>query len=145
MEKINNEHIVTVTFDEPFWVALFECFIEGTYSVAKEVISTSEPTVSELSLFFEKLDWQRLHYTQPKEDNTRKLKVSFKRQQRLARKSTENCEFKYAFTKAQQELKKQSKIDHKEKKKQYKLQLEENKERKFQLRQAKKKQKHKGR
>ena len=58
-----NEHRVSIVYDAPFWIALFESFWEGAYSVAREVIGTSEPTTSEIILFFERLDWQRLHYT----------------------------------------------------------------------------------
>lgn len=46
-----NEHRVSIVYDAPFWIALFESFWEGAYSVAREVIGTSEPTTSEIILF----------------------------------------------------------------------------------------------
>ena len=136
-----NEHIVSIVYDEPFWIALFESFYEGTYSVAREVIGTSD-----IVMFFENLDWQRLHYTVPTvEERQKKYKVSFKKQQKLAQKTMKSSNYKYVYSKAQEELKKQQEQDHKMKKALARHQREEDRERKFEIRQAKKKQKHKGR
>ena len=141
-----NEHIVSIVYDEPFWIALSESFYEGTYSVAREVIGTSEPTTSDIVMFFENLDWQRLHYTVPTvEERQKKYKVSFKKQQKLAQKTMKSSNYKYVYSKAQEELKKQQEQDHKMKKALARHQREEDRERKFEIRQAKKKQKHKGR
>jgi hypothetical protein len=141
-----NEHRVSIVYDAPFWIALFESFWEGAYSVAREVIGTSEPTTSEIILFFERLDWQRLHYTVPtSEEGKRKYKTSFKKQQKLAQKALKSSDYKYVYSKAQEELKKQQEQDRKEKKAMERQRREADKERKFEIRQAKKKQKHKGR
>lgn len=141
-----NEHIVSIVYDEPFWIALFESFYEGTYSVAREVIGTSEPTTSDIVMFFKRLDWQRLHYTVPiVEERQKKYEISFKKQQKLTQKTMKTSNYKYVYSKAQEELKKQQEQDHKMKKASARHQREEDRKRKFEIRQAKKKQKHKGR
>ncbi len=141
------DHSVTITFESPFWIALFEMNDEKGYSVAREVIGVSELTGSDISLFFAHLDFDRLAYSSPTlwgSYNNRRCTMSYKRMQKKIKREVERGEFKYTFTKAQAELKKL----HQEKKIQRKCITkklnEEKKERKFQMQQQKKSEKHRG-
>lgn len=141
------DHSVTITFESPFWIALFEMNDERGYSVAREVIGVSEPTGSDISLFFAHLDFDRLAYSNPtlcELENNRRLTMSYKRMQKKIKREVECREFKYTFTKAQIELKKlhqEKKIERKCLTKQIN---EEKKERKFQMQQQKRFEKHRG-
>ena len=141
------DHSVTITFESPFWIALFEMNDEKGYSVAREVIGVSEPTGSDISLFFTRLDFDRLAYSTPtlyESDNNSRRAMNYKRMQKKIKREVECREFKYTFTKAQIELKKL----HQEKKIQRKCLTkqidEEKKEWKFQMRQQKRFEKHRG-
>lgn len=141
------DHSVTITFESPFWIALFEMNDEKGYSVAREVIGVSEPTGSDISLFFAHLDFDRLAYSSPtlcESHNNHRRIISYKRMQKKIKREVERGEFKYTFTKAQAELKKL----HQEKKTQRKCITkklnEEKKERKFQMQQQKRSEKHRG-
>ncbi len=141
-----NEYNITITFDDPFWIALFECRQGKTYSVAKEVIGTSEPRNSDIVLFFNQLDYARLSYSTPTAEKQKEMKkVSFKKQQRIIRKSTGNEPFKYVFSKAHIELKKMMDEKKEVRKTISKEKKEEMKQFKFDLKQQKRKEKHKGR
>ena len=141
------DHSITITFESPFWIALFEMNDERGYSVAREVIGVSEPTGSDISLFFARLDFARLAYSTPtlcELDNKRHRTMSYKRMQKKIKREVENMEFKYTFSKAQTELKKM----HQEKKGERKCLTkhinEKKKERKFQMKQQKRFEKHRG-
>ncbi|MDL2243785.1 YjdF family protein [Bacteroidales bacterium OttesenSCG-928-J19] len=140
------EHITTILFDAPFWIILFERVENGMYSVAKEVLGSSEPTNAEITLFFDRLDYNRLRYSTPvEEEKAVKPKVNFKKAQKEARKATQQDDFRYTYSKAHIELKKLQGEKKAEKKTISKLQREEEKEHKFELKQQKKKQKLRGR
>jgi Protein of unknown function (DUF2992). len=118
----------------------------GQYSVAREVIGNSEPTGSDTKLFFERLDYNRLRYTKNLEEsaNTENKILSYKKLQKKVKRETENINFKYAFTKAQVELKKQQeekKANSKRQLKEIRIALEE---KKFEIKQIKRKDKHRG-
>jgi len=139
-------HSVTITFCPPLWIALFEMHDSGQYSVAREVIGNSEPTGSDTKLFFERLDYNRLRYTKNLEEsaNTENKILSYKKLQKKVKRETENINFKYAFTKAQVELKKQQeekKANSKRQLKEIRIALEE---KKFEIKQIKRKDKHRG-
>jgi hypothetical protein len=139
-------HSITITFCPPFWIALFEIYNNGLYSVAREIIGTSEPKGADIKLFFWTLDYNRLQYTKDIEGNNDAEihKSSFKKLQKKIKQETTQIEFKFTFTKAQIELKKQQN----EKKATNKRQLKENREileeKKFELKQIKRKEKHRG-
>ncbi|MDL2305989.1 YjdF family protein [Bacteroides sp. OttesenSCG-928-D19] len=140
------EYTTTILFDTPFWIVLFERIENGMYSVAKEVLGTSEPTSAEIVLFFNRLDDNRLCYSIPVEEaKAVKPKVNFKKIQKEVRKATQQDDFRYVYNKAHIELKKLQEEKKAEKKTVSKLQKEKEKERKFELKQQKKKQKHRGR
>ena len=141
------EHTLTVTFDPPFWIALFEWKYTGVYSVAREVIGTSEPTCAELNVFLNRLDYARLRYTIPcKEENCNKKvqRVNFKKLQKRIKEQTSQTEFKHTYSKAHEELKKQQEERKKEVKHMSKIQKEDDMQRKFELRQVKRKEKLRG-
>lgn len=141
-----NEHTVTVMFDSPFWIVLFESIEEGKYSVAREVIGTSEPTNVEIMLFLDRLDLNTIRYTAPiEEEKVQKEKISFKKMQKKVKKATEQSNYKNTYSKAQEELKKQQEQNKQIRKSTSKEEKEEEKERKFELKQQKKKQKLRGR
>lgn len=140
------EHTISIVFDSPFWIALFECVEKGQYSVAREVISTSEPTTPELLLFFEKLNYRNLHYTTPTDsEQMQKSKIGFKKMQKQVQRATEESSYKHTYSKAHEALKKQQEEKKIERKTISKRQKEDKEERKFEIRQQKKKQKMRGR
>lgn len=139
-------HSVTITFCPPLWIALFEIHDDGQYSVAREVIGNSEPTGSDIKLFFQRLEYNRLRYTKNLEEsaNTENRKLSYKKLQKKVKRETEKTNFRYAFTKAQIELKKQQeeiKTNSKRQSVERRMALEE---KKFDLKQIKRKDKHRG-
>jgi hypothetical protein len=132
-------------FEPPFWVVLFERIDEKQYAVAREVIGTSEPTNTELMLFLDTLDCNRLQYTIPVENGKpQKNKISFKKMQREAKKATEQSDYKHTYTKAHEELKKQQQLKKQEMKSLAGKERNEKEEQKFELRQQKKKEKLRG-
>jgi hypothetical protein len=140
------EHIVTVTFDPPFWIVLFESIEEEKYSVAREVIGTSEPTSAEIMLFFDRFNFKEIRYTTPiEEEKTQNSRVSFKKMQKKVKKATEQSNYKHTYCKAHEELKKQQEQNKQERKSFNREKRDEEKERKFELKQQKKKQKLRGR
>ncbi len=96
---------ISIIFDEPFWIALFERFEEGYYSVAREVIGTSEPSGAEIKAFFGKLNVEQLRYTIPLKESARVQPKSYKFQQRQIRKATDTSLSKHVFTKVLLQLK----------------------------------------
>ncbi|MFT4071801.1 MAG: DUF2992 family protein [Dysgonamonadaceae bacterium] len=141
-----DEYILTITFDPPFWIVLFEKTEKEKYSVAREVIGTSEPTNAELMLFFDRLNFNKIHYTEPiEEEKVQKSKISFKKMQKKVKLATEQTNYKHTYSKAHEELKKQQELKKQERKSASKEEKEEEKERKFELKQEKKKQKLRGR
>lgn len=138
-------HIIII-FDEPFYIALFERIVDGQYSVAKEIIGTSDPTNADLLMFFERLQYEKLRFSTPVEGDVEKTqrKVSFKRLQKLAKKETEKRTL-HTYSKAHEQLKLLQEELKLERKKESKAEKEAKEERKFALRLEKKKAKHRGR
>ena len=135
----------TIVFEDPFWVAIFEQYRNGYYSVAREVIGTSEPQGSELVLFFRKLDYENLKFTLPvKGETINNKKLRFKRQMKQIRTAQFSGQ-KYTFTKAHALIKVNQTALKEEKKKESRVIREEEKREKFTLKQQKKKEKQKGR
>lgn len=141
-----DEHTITVMFDSPFWIVLFERIEKGKYSVAKEILGTSEPTNAEIAFFFDRLDYSKIRYSSPiEEEKIIRHKVNFKRMQRESKKATQQSNCKHTYSKAHEELKKLQERSKAEKKVHTKIEKEQEKERKFELKQNKKKQKMRGR
>lgn len=142
---MKSEHQVTILFDQPFWIALFERTEAGKYCVARFVISTSEPESAEINEFLERLDFDRIPYT-PAMVNERgtKEKKSFKKQQKRIQKNATDSRVKHVYSKAQILLKEQLETLKKERKALSKLDKAMAEQAKFELRQQKKKEKHRG-
>ncbi len=135
---------ITVFFDEPFWVALFEQHQEGFYCAARKVIGTSEPMGVELMDFFNRLNLSELSFSDPvKEEKAEVKTLNFKRQIRQA-KQIQHSLFKFTFTKAHACIKAQQAAEQQVLAKKAKMETEEKKQIKFELKQAKRKQKHRG-
>lgn len=141
---MNNSSIrLTVLFEDPFWIGFFERTDGEGYSVARTVFG-AEPTNIELYHFFLKrynqLKFGTLVGTKVCEQKPEK-KINPKRKQREAQKELNN---KSTVTKAHEAIKLlqgQVKVERKESNK---LRREEEETWKFQLKQVKRKKKHRG-
>ena len=54
---------IDVVYEAPYWVVLFEKIMNNRRMVAKKRISKNEPRQTELSKFFESLNYKRLRYS----------------------------------------------------------------------------------
>lgn len=131
---------LTVFFDTPFWVGVYERIEEDNLEVCK-ITFGAEPKDYELYDFLLK-NWNYLSFSPPvKAPCNHDVKINPKRMQRSIKQQLENSGI---GTKSQQALKLQheeNKVAHKEKRRQQK---DEEKQRQFKLRQQKHKEKHKG-
>lgn len=131
---------LTVFFEEPFWIGLYERESDGKYEVCK-ITFGAEPKDYEVYQFL--LDnWRQLRFSPSIEaaaiDERRR---NPKRMQREAQKAIQNTGI---GTKAQQALKLQQEQGKLARKVRSKEQRETEAERQFQLRQEKRKEKHRG-
>ena len=131
---------LTVLFEDPFWIGLYERESDEKYEVCK-ITFGAEPKDYEVYQFF--LDnWRELRFSLSIEAATiDERRKNPKRMQREAQKATQNTGI---GTKAQQALKlqqEQGKLAWKERSKQ---QREAEEQRQFDLRQEKRKEKHRG-
>lgn len=133
------EHTLTILFESPFWVGLFERTEDNQMQVCK-VTFGAEPTDQEVLEFVNK-NWNLLKYSPPIGTELRQNPKNPKRQMREARKQTQNTGI---GTKSQQALKQQKEENKLERKTISKKMREAEKTRKFELKQAKRKEKHKG-
>ena len=135
-----NTGALTVLFEDPFWIGLFEVTDEEGLHVCK-VTFGAEPTGQEIIEFVEK-NWHKLKYSEGIETtSTLEIKKSTKRQLREARKQMVS---QGIGTKSQQALKMQQERNKVERKQLSKAEREAERQRKFDLRQAKMKEKHRG-
>ena len=137
MEKDSNN--LTVYFEDPFWVGVFERMSEGKMSVCK-VTFGAEPKDYELWDFILR-NYYELRFSPDIEVETKQRADNPKRRQRNARKQIENTGI---GTKSQQALKmqlEQNKLERKEKSREQKM---AEAKRMFELKQQKKMEKHKG-
>lgn len=134
----------TVLFEEPFWVALIEREIDGRYSVARAIIGTSEPSGATLVDFFDRLNCENLRFSDAVKTECRVTKdVSFKKQVHKNKEFQDNTS-RHNYTKAHAMLKQQQTELKTERKKVSRQENEESLQRKFDIRQQKKKEKHRG-
>ena len=135
-----NTGALTILFEDPFWIGLFEVTDEEGLHVCK-VTFGAEPTGQEIIEFVEK-NWHKLKYSEGIETtSTLEIKKSPKRQLREARKQMVS---QGIGTKSQQALKMQQERNKVERKQLSKAEREAERQRKFDLRQAKMKEKHRG-
>ena len=137
MKKISGK--LTVFFENPFWVGIFENFENDNLSVCK-VTFGSEPKEYEIYDFILKKFYNLRFSNEMKSNFSKKIKNP-KRRQREIKKELQS---KKSLKKSEEILKLQYKENKKERKIKTKEEKEAEKQRKFLLKQEKKKQKHKG-
>lgn len=133
---------LTVLFNEPFWIGIFEVYENKDYKVCK-VTFGAEPKDEEIHQFILK-EFKNLKFSSIISNLDKKLFIKRENPKRLQRKVRKETKNEGVGTKAQIALKKQyeeSKLINKRINKERKNKMEE---RKFQLKQIKKKEKHKG-
>ena len=138
MDKVSGR--LTVFFEEPFWVGVFERISEGKLSVCK-VTFGAEPKDCEIYDFVLK-NYCCLKFSPAVAAAVKEDARNPKRAQREVRKQVQNTGI---GTKSQQALKLQQEQLKMERKTVSREQRETEKERKFKMKQQKKKEKHRGR
>ena len=137
MDKVSEK--LTVFFEEPFWVGVFEHIEDGKLSVAK-VTFGSEPKDYEVQAYVQKYYFS-LKFSPAVDTAVKEARRNPKRMQREVKKQTQEMGI---GTKAQQALK----LQQKQKKQECKVKVRERKAaeklRMFNLKQQKKREKHKG-
>ena len=138
MKKISGK--LTVFFENPFWVGIFEDFENDNLSVCK-VTFGSEPKEYEIYDFILK-KFYNLRFSNEMKSNFREKAKNPKRRQREIKKELQSKKF---LKKSEEILKLQYEENKKERKIKTKEEKEAEKQRKFLLKQEKKKKKHRGR
>ena len=138
MDKVSGR--LTVFFEGPFWVGVFECISEEKLSVCK-VTFGAEPKDYEVYEFVLK-NYYRLRFSSAVATDVKESVRNPKRIQREVRKQVQNIGIS---TKSQQALKLQQEQFKIERKTLSREQREAEKQRQFELKQQKRKEKHKGR
>ena len=138
MDKVSGK--LTVFFEEPFWVGVFERVSDGKLSVCK-VTFGAEPQDYEVYDFVLK-NYYRLRFSPAVATDVKEVGRNPKRVQREVRKQIKNTGI---GTKLQQALKLQQEQLKTERKIVSREQREAEKQRQFELKQQKKKEKHRGR
>ena len=132
---------LTVMFEEPFWIGLYEREYGGRYEVCK-ITFGPEPKDYEVYVFL--LDnRQRLVFSPPiAAEKTKEKRINPKRMQRQI--SRQLASYEGIGTKAQQALKLQHEEGKQARKKRTKEEKDAEAERRFEQRQQKRKDKHNG-
>ncbi|MDO4168969.1 MAG: YjdF family protein [Lachnospiraceae bacterium] len=137
MDKISVK--LTVYFEEPFWVGVFERISEEKLSACK-VIFGAEPKDYEVCDFVVK-HYYELQFSLAVKTEMKQISNNPKRRQRIARKQLQNSGI---GTKSQQILQIQREERKIERRKTSKEQRDAEKLRQFELKQKKRKEKHRG-
>ena len=137
MEKIAGK--LTVFFDNPFWVGVFECVEKNKLSVCR-VVFGAEPKDYEVYDFILK-NYKNLKFGSSLEVKVKKIKNNPKRLQREVKKQSKQVGIGIKSQLALQKQREEMKLERKKESKQIR-ELENL--RKFELKQAKRKQKHRG-
>ena len=137
MDKVNGK--LTVFFEEPFWVGIFERIEDDQLSVAK-VTFGAEPKDYEVYQFLLKY-YYRLQFSPAVTTVVKETKRNPKRMQRDAKKQMQETGI---GTKSQQALKLQREQNKQQRKEKSREQKMAEAERMFKLKQQKKKEKHRG-
>lgn len=131
---------LTVYFEEPFWVGIFEK-VESGKLMTSRVVFGPEPKDYDVYEYVLQ-NYSKLKFSKPiNMDKTKNKKINPKRLQRQIKKITKA---KGVSTKAQESIRLQREANKLEKKKKSKKQREEEKRLKFLKKQQKKKEKKKG-
>ena len=137
MDKVSGK--LTVYFEEPFWVGIFERIEDGKLSVAK-VTFGAEPKDYEVQEYVQKYYFS-LKFSPAVDTVVKDIKRNPKRMQREAKKQMQEIGI---GTKSQQALKLQQEQNKQERKVRSQEKKEAEKLRMFELKQPKKREKHKG-
>ena len=137
MDKVSGK--LTVYFEEPFWVGIFERIEDGKLSVAK-VTFGAEPKDYEVQEYVQKYYFS-LKFSPAVDTVVKDIKRNPKRMQREAKKQMQEIGI---GTKSQQALKLQQEQNKQERKVRSQEKKEAEKLRIFELKQQKKREKHKG-
>ena len=137
MDKASGK--LTVFFEEPFWVGVFERIEDGRLSVAK-VTFGAEPKDYEVQEYIKKYYFS-LKFIPAVETVVKDMKRNPKRMQREAKRQTIETGI---GTKSQQALKLQQEQNKQERKERNRKKKEAEEQRMFELKQQKKREKHKG-
>jgi len=135
----------TIIFNGQWWIGLFERKDEANYAVAKHIFG-QEPTDPEIYDFVLK-SWQVLKFTEPLNTDELEIKVqrkNFKRVRREIRKLLEKLDHARPMTHAQEVLSQDLEKNKKTRKAQSAQEKQAEEKFKFSLKQAKRKQKHRG-
>ena len=138
MDKVSGK--LTVYFEDPFWVGVFERIEDGKLSVSK-VTFGAEPKDYEVQEYIQKC-YSSLKFSPAVETVVKEIKRNPKRMQREAKRQMQEIG---VGTKSQQALKLQQEQSKTERKSKNRQQKEAEAERLFRLKQQKKKEKHRGR
>ena len=138
-DKNEIESKLTIYFDEPFWVGVFEELDGDKLSVCRTVFG-AEPTDAQVWEFV-LANYRRLQFSAPVKAEQKQKADNPKRRQRNARKQMESSG---VGTKSQQALQKQYEENKMERKQLSREQREAEKQRQFELKQQKRKEKHRG-
>ena len=136
MDKVNGK--LTVYFEEPFWVGVFERIEDGKLFVAK-VTFGAEPKDYEVQDYIQKYYFS-LKFSPAVETVVKDIKRNPKRMQREAKKMLKTG----IGTKSQQALKLQQEQNKQERKERSRRKKEAQEQRMFELKQQKKREKPKG-
>ena len=137
MDKVSGK--LTVYFEEPFWVGIFERIEDGKLSVAK-VTFGAEPKDYEVQEYVQKYYFS-LKFSPAVDTVVKDIKRNPKRIQRETKKQMQEI---VIGTKSQQALKLQQEQNKQERKVRSQEKKEAEKLRMFELKQQKKREKHKG-
>lgn len=138
MGEVSNK--LTVYFEEPFWIGVFEKTEDGKLSAAK-VTFGAEPKDDEIYEFILK-HYYSLQFSPAVKTVVKESKANLKRKQRDAKKQLQDTGI---GTKSQQALKLQQEQRKQERKVKSREQKLAKTKRMFELKQQKKKEKHRGR
>ena len=137
MDKVSGK--LTVFFEKPFWVGVFEHIEDGKLTVAK-VTFGAEPKDYEVQEYIQKY-YYSLQFSPAVATVVKETKSNPKRMQRDAKKQMQE---NGNSTKSQQALKMQQEQNKQERKIRSRKQKEADEQRMFELKQQKKREKHKG-
>ena len=137
MDKVSGK--LTVYFEEPFWVGVFERIEDGKLSVSK-VTFGAEPKDYEVQEYIQK-HYASLKFSPAVDAVVKDIKRNPKRMQREARRQMQETGI---GTKSQQALKLQQEHNKQERKERSRKKKEAEEQRMFELKQQKKREKHKG-
>ena len=137
MERVTVK--LTVFFEHPFWVGVFERVEENRWSVCR-VVFGSQPKDYEVYEFVLQ-QYRHLRFSTDEAVEVKREKANPKRVQREARKQSQQIGISSKSQMALQQQREEMKLERRVESKQ---QRELEKKRKFQLKQEKRKQKHRG-